>query len=259
MQFPIHPEEESYIDVFDDDAEGNGSTELANKFFHIPVEVRELAQHFDDTNLPTTSFVEVIEERLRMCEEHMLHSISLTGNTPLGIPRWMELESRELHNRFFTDRWNAKGITETRLATLQNRRKFAYTNGDRTELLNWDLALSLCDVDCPACNGDDFGNLFPPHLVMYTTCRAVLDDVLGDWVNYEGYLRKNADRTLLQTISGDPVASTSYIHIKGSGFGSLPIRQRFVNYPCPAIGLSWQRFMPVPAIVDKYVRHQEVL
>ena len=252
-------EEESYIDVFDDDAEGNGSTELANKFFHIPVEVRELAQHFDDTNLPTTSFAEVIEERLRMCEEHMLHSISLTGNTPLGIPRWMELESRELHNRFFTDRWDAKGITETRLATLQNRRKFAYTNGDRTELLNWDLALSLCDVDCPACNGDDFGNLFPPHLVMYTTCRAVLDDVLGDWVNYEGYLRKSADRTLLQTISGDPVASTSYIHIKGSGFGSLPIRQRFVNYPCPAIGLSWQRFMPVPAIVDKYVRHQEVL
>jgi len=252
-------EEHSYIDVFDDDAEGNGSTELANKFFHIPVEVRELAQHFDDTNLPTTSFAEVIEERLRMCEEHMLHSIALTGNTPSGIPKWMETESRELHNRFYTNRWIPLNISETRLATLHNRRKFAYTNGDRTELLNWDLALSLCDVDCPACNGDDFGNLFPPHLVMYTTCRAVLDDVLGDWVDYDGYLRKNADRHHLQTISGDPVVSASYIHIKGRGFGSLPIRQRFVNYPCPAIGLSWQRFMPVPTIVDKYVRHQEVL
>ena len=72
-------ETECTIDVFDDDAEGNGSTELANKFFHMPVEVRELAQHFGDTNLPTSSLVDVIEDRLRMCEEHILHSISLSG------------------------------------------------------------------------------------------------------------------------------------------------------------------------------------
>ena len=256
-------EHECTIDVFDDDAEGNGSTELANKFFHIPVEVRELAQHFGDTNLPTSSLVDVIEDRLRMCEEHILHSISLSSKKTSGIPRWMQKESVELRERFSEQRWKEIGIENTRLSSLQNRRKFAYVDSDspsyRTDLVNWDLALSLCDVDCPACNGDDFGNLFPPHLVIYTTCRAVLDEALGDWTESQGYLRKNEHKMQIQLTSGDDVDSASFIHIKGNEPGSLPIRQRFVKYPSPSIGLSWQRFMEVPEKVDKYVRQQEVL
>ena len=63
----------------------------------------------------------------------------------------------------------------------------------------------------------------------------------------------------IQLTSGDDVDSASFIHIKGNEPGSLPIRQRFVKYPSPSIGLSWQRFMEVPEKVDKYVRQQEVL
>jgi hypothetical protein len=257
-----HTGDVCYIDVFDDDAEGNGSTELANKYIHIPIEVRELAQHFQDVNLPTSSFTEIIEDRLRMCEEHMLHSIAIEGKLPEGVPRWMNKEATELISRFATDRWAPLGITGTRLATLQNRRRFAFVDHGQTyntELLNYELALSMCDVGCDACNGDDFGNLFPPNIVQYSTCRAVLDDVLGDWTDYDGYLRKDEHRLQLQSESGNPVDSDSYIHIIGDWFGAMAVRQRFMKYPCPPIGLSWQRSMSVPDRVDKYVRYQEVL
>ena len=73
-----------------------------------------------------------------------------------------------------------------------------------SRLLDLELSLSLCDVDCPACSGDDFGNIFPPHLTPYSTCRSVLDDVLGDWSDHEGYLRKHADATELRSGSGSP-------------------------------------------------------
>ena len=174
----------------------------------------------------------------------------------------MNKEATELISRFATDRWAPLGITGTRLATLQNRRRFAFVNHGQTyntELLNYELALSMCDVGCDACNGDDFGNIFPPNIVQYSTCRAVLDDVLGDWTEYDGYLRKEEHQLQLQSASGDAVDSDSYIHIIGVSFGAMAVRQRFMKYPCPPIGLSWQRSMSVPDRVDKYVRYQEVL
>ena len=108
-----HSDEVSYIDVFDDVAEGNGSNQKANKYFHLPIEVRELAQHFRDSNLPTSSFIEIIEDRLRMCEEHMMHSIAIEQKLPEGVPGWMNKEAVELINRFSTTRWTPLGITHT--------------------------------------------------------------------------------------------------------------------------------------------------
>ena len=54
--------------MFDDDAEGNGSGELAKDYFHIPTEVRDLAEHFADRNLPSSSFVEILERRMQTCQ-----------------------------------------------------------------------------------------------------------------------------------------------------------------------------------------------
>jgi|GEM_PF-3503684 hypothetical protein len=256
-------ETQAHIDVYDEDALGNGSCELAEKFFHIPIEIRELANHFGDRNLPSNSFVEILEDRLRMCEEHMMHSIALSGVFPRGIPRWMKLEAEQLRSRYYDSRWSQLGITSIAEASLHKRRRFAFVeHGDnyRQEMLSWELALDLCNVGCAACDGDEFGNLFPPHLLAYTTCRSVVDTVLGDWAEIPGYLRKNEHSIELRTEAGNNVGEPpKYVYIKGRDPLSLGIFQRFIKYPCPPIGLSWTRNMEVPDSVDKYVRHQEVV
>tara|TARA_B110000008_G_scaffold273163_1_gene306991 strand:- start:5967 stop:11276 length:5310 start_codon:yes stop_codon:yes gene_type:complete len=253
----------AHIDVYDEDALGNGSCELAEKFFHIPIEIRELANHFGDRNLPSASFVEILEDRLRMCEEHMMHSIALSGTIPQGIPRWMNLEANQLIERFSINYWNTLGISSPIEASLHKRRRFAFVLQDdnyRQNMLSWELALDLCDVGCSACDGDEFGNLFPPHLVAYTTCRSVVDSVLGDWADMEGYLRKNEHSVTLMTESGNNATNpVTYVNIKGRGPRANGIYRRFIKYPCPPIGLSWLRNMQVPNVVDKYVRHQEVV
>ena len=68
-------------------------------------------------------------------------------------------------------------------------------------------------------NGDDFGNLFPPHIVQFSTCRAVLDDVLGDWADFEGYLRKDEHRLRSIRIRRHGCIR-SFIHIVGDWDGS---------------------------------------
>jgi len=253
----------AHIDVYDEDALGNGSCELAEKFFHIPIEIRELANHFGDRNLPSSSFVEILEDRLRMCEEHMMHSIALSGTIPQGIPRWMEQEANDLIGRFSADYWSVLNISSPIEASLHKRRRFAFVDQDdtyRQNMLSWELALDLCDVGCAACDGDEFGNLFPPHLLAYTTCRSVVDSVIGDWADISGYMRKNEHSVLLKTESGnnatDPV---TYVNIKGRGPRANGVLRRFIKYPSPPIGLSWIRNMDVPGVVDKYVRHQEVV
>jgi len=257
--------ESCHIDVFDDDAEGNGSTQLAHKYFHIPIEVRELAKRFDDRNLPSVSFMDTLERNLQMCPEHVLHSICLSEapSAPSRTPAWMANETLEVRDRYSRS-WEGLGVRTTREASLHNRRRFAIADADgqtdlRTRLLDLELSLSLCDVGCPACSGDDFGNLFPPHLTEMAACRAVLDDVLGDWSDNDGYLRHHADDSRLKALSGENVPSGAFIHVKGDAPGSLSRVQSFVQFPSPPVGFAWTRGMAVPDKMDFWVRHLELL
>lgn len=259
VSYSFNDGEDCWIDVFDDDAEGNGSTQLANKYFHLPIEVRELAEHFGDRNLPSSSCVDIFERKLQMCPEHILHSISISGTKPLGIPSWMDTESDEIENRYHSN-WKRVTASSTREASLHNRRRFSISAvGDRADFLNLQLALSLCDVDCPACRGDDFSNLLPPHLLKFGTCRAVLDDVLGDWTDNEGYKRHFADYQDLVNHSGDNVPSNKFINIRGNKLGALGVLQYFVQYPCPPVIYAWTRGMPIPEQLDFFVRHMELI
>lgn len=252
--------DDCWIDVFDDDAEGNGSIQLAKTYFHIPIEIRDLAHHFDDRNLPSSSFTEVLERRLQMCQEHILHSISISGaRAPSGTPSWMSSESEDFAG-LYRDDWNLVGADSTREAALHNRRRFSIAAaGDRSELLDFQLAFSLCDVGCPACRGDDFSNLLPVHLIEYGTCPAVLDDVLGDWADKEGYKRQFSDSDDLARLSGNNVPSEKFIYIKGNKSGSLGVLQTFVQYPSPPVAFAWTRNMPIPEEMDFWVRHLELL
>ena len=39
--------------VFDNEPEGNGACNLARKYFHLPISIRDIANSFGDTYLPT--------------------------------------------------------------------------------------------------------------------------------------------------------------------------------------------------------------
>ena len=78
-----------------------------------------------------------------------------------------------------------------------------------------------------------FSNLLPVHLIEYGTCPAVLDDVLGDWANKEGYKRYFADSDDLARLSGNNVPSGKFINIRGNKPRSLGVLQIFVQYPSP--------------------------
>ena len=255
--------EDSWIDVIDNDPEGNGSIDLVKRYFHIPVEIRDLSEHFKGKRqrsyLPTMSFVEILEKNLEICQEHMIHSIAISEEeTPLRIDEDMEIEAKEIRERF-RQIWSELGISNTREASLHNRRLFSINQENRFKKLDKEIALSLCDVECPACVGDGFTNLFPIHISEFNTCRAVVDDSLGDWTKIEGYKRRFRDSEFLAKISGENVPSDSFINIKGKNDNELAVIQHFVNYPSPAVGFSWTRGMEVPNDIDFLVRHLEII
>ena len=247
------------IDVFDDDAEGNGSIELAKEYFHIPIEIRELAEHFGDMKLPSSSFSEILERRMQICQEHILHEISISKiSIPNRTPNWMKKEITELRGRYEKE-WDKVGARNTREARLHNLRKFSLDLENRTDELDYEMALSLCSVECPSCSGSGYTNLFPPHLEDFGTCRAVLDEILGDWTEKLGYLKQFADRNELSLLSGENVPSNRYVNIKSNKTNSLASLKHFVQYPSPPIAYSWNRGMEIPNEIDFLVRHMEII
>jgi superfamily II DNA/RNA helicase len=251
--------ENGLIDVFDNDATGNGSTELSNTYFHIPIEIRDLAEHFEDYNLPTDSFIDILEKNLQVCEEHIMHSIAVSGVSPERINPWIEEEAKEIGSiRRYGKIWKKFIINNTREATLHNRRRFSETT-DRAELLDFEVGLSLCDVECPACKGDSFANLLPAPLAEFGTCTGVLDELIGDWSLMDGYLKQFANSKELAECSGDQVPSGKYVNIIGEKLGSIGVRQLFVKYPCPPVSYAWVRGMDVPEKLDFSVRYMELL
>ena len=251
--------ENGLIDVFDNDATGNGSTELSNTYFHIPIEIRDLAEHFEDYNLPSNSFIDIFEKNLQVCEEHIMHSIAVSGVSPERINPWIEEEAKEIGSiRRYGKIWDKFKIKNTREATLHNRRRFSETI-DRAELLDLEVGLSLCDVECPACKGDYFANLLPAPLAEFGTCTGVLDELIGDWSLMDGYLKQFANSEELAECSGDQVPSGKYVNIIGKKLGSIGVRQLFVKYPCPPVSYAWVRGMDVPEKLDFSVRYMELL
>jgi superfamily II DNA/RNA helicase len=250
---------EYWIDVFDDDAEGNGSVELAKDYFHIPTEVRDLAEHFADRNLPSSSFVEILERRMQTCQEHILHEISVSNKSPpKRTPTWMLGEAMEIRQRFGKE-WKNLGISDTREANLHSKRIFSLDLNNQSERLDFEMALSLCSSECPSCSGNSFTNILPPHLVKFGTCRSVLDRFLGDWTQKKGYLKQFGDRKRLSQISGNNVGSGKFIDIKSNENGALGSRKHFVQYPSPPISYFWIRNMSIPDEIDFIVRHLEIL
>ena len=190
-----------------------------------------------------------------MCQEHILQRIALSDINPKGLESWMVNEIKDLRNNN-SKLWLEHEITNTRIASLMNRRRFAIAEGQEALEKELELAFNLCSTGCVACQGDFFSNLFPPHLVSFSTNRAIVDDIIEKFRS-NGYLKeienqmrsfKMLERTL------DQIYHLEQLTSMGNDQSS------------DLLGLAWVRTTPVwirdmqpPEQLDWWVRVQEVM
>ena len=255
--FELNEEENTgYIDFYDDDALGNGSTELCAKYMYLPQEIRDIAAHMGVENLPTSSFVDLFEAKLGMCQEHILQRIALSDINPKGLESWMVNEIKDLRNNN-SKLWLEHEITNTRVASLMNRRRFAIAEGEEALEKELELAFNLCSTGCVACQGDFFSNLFPPHLVSFSTNRAIVDDITEKFRS-KGYLKEIENQNeIIQNVGKDPGSNISFgaVDIDGKRAIIRPVRFGPGVRTTPV----WIRDMQPPEQLDWWVRVQEVM
>lgn len=247
-----------YVDVFDNEPEGNGSCALVKEYFHIPAEIRHAAHYYDDKYLPSESFVEVLERKMMVCNEHLLHQSAIKNSLPDGLPAWFDRDHRELRNRFSL-RWESLSIESVDHAVLQHMRRFMiHEPTDRASQLDLELALRLCANGCPACNGDDMMNQLPPQLIRFGTNRGLLDEILGDISSLDGYASLHTDSEQIHAALGVPVEGAPVILLQRNAQDTVNV-VRFIHNLGAGIGFNYQRHGEIPEVCDLIVRTKEVV
>ena len=246
------------IDVFDNEAEGNGSCDLAREFFHFPAEIRHMAHYFGEKHLPSESFIELLERKLVVCDEHLLHQAATSGILPDGLPPWLERDYLELRTRF-SSVWDELQIGSTDTARLHHMRRFSIREPDnRADQLDLELALYLCANGCPACNGDDMANQLPPQLIRFATNRGLLDSVIGRFSDLHGYQCLVENTEQIHNSLGAPVEHVEEIYLRRSSDDTYQT-VRFIQNLGASIGFNFQRHQRVEQNIDLVVRTQEVI
>jgi hypothetical protein len=253
--------------VFDNEPEGNGACDLARKYFHLPISIKDIANSFGDTFLPSSSLVDIIERKCSICEEHIIHNAAISNSIPENLEPSTNKEAKELQERYRSI-WNNNQITSVTQAALHFRRRFALsgaeigeklTQENRTKMLETELALDVCGHSCPACRGDGSINAFPVHLSEYVTNRACLDAAIGDWSEHEGYLKSITDREIIQQESGRSVPSNLKWHVIKNSLPPKELIRNAVKYPSPPVGYSIIRNQTLPQEIEFNIRTMDVL
>jgi superfamily II DNA/RNA helicase len=245
-----------YIDLFDDDASGNGSSELCKNYFFMPQEIRDISAHMGYVNIPSDSFLSLFEEKLGICDEHVLHSIALSSKNVSGMKRWMANEVSDLreHNGNI---WHNHEVTSTKYAVLMNRRRFSIAESNETMLNELEISLNLCASGCVSCQGDYFSNLFPPHIAQYCTNRGIVDEIL-EQMRHESYLKEVADQQTILSNVGKPVASN--LIFGGISTDGIKIVKRPVRcHTGVRTTQVWERGQEAPDYLDWWSRTSEVI
>jgi hypothetical protein len=251
--------ETAHIDVFDDDSEGNGSCELAMKYFHLPFEVRETALKFKDDHLPSRSVADLLEQRLQLCPEHIVQNCAIANVKVDGLESYHS-EQDDLRARFDVF-WNQHDVTTLRQASLHARRRFAIEDpGDRGEQLKLELALTVCYDGCPSCSGDGMMNQMPPHLVSFSTNRGLLDEIIGAFFSLNGYKRMLIDYEDIYDSLGEKIDNLSPLIVHHTEVGQ-DFTIEFRHHLGSGVGFDLERnFIPHPELaVDIVVRTQELV
>ena len=254
------------INVFDNEAEGNGSCQLANTYFHMPISIQDIAQHMGDSNLPSQSLVDVIERNSSLCDEHLIHSCAIANMRPEGLKLEDLVEITELNERYGPV-WTNLQISNPMEAVLHRRRRFALTDAipgedmtmeQRAEMLDFEVSLDVCSDFCHSCGGNGMMNLYPIHLAKYTTNRNLFDQALGQWNNHPGYRKSREERQTINNESGDKVPSETLWSISHA-YQEIMMLRDAVKYPSPYLGYAIARHQEIPQYIEHNVRTMDVI
>jgi len=247
-----------FIYVYDNEEESNGSCELAHKYFHIPAEIRKVARIFDEKNLPTRSVTDIIEEKLQICQEFMMHQSSIQDVKLKSLSKLHD-EQDILRNKY-SDIWDELEVKSTDDAALHLRRRFAFRNPDeRGSQLEVELALRLCSNGCDACNGDAMMNNLPPHLVDFATNRKLLDEIIGGFDNIIGYSLMKRDRENILNEFTNLNSTTESLNVRKDLPGANTYKIEFSNTIGKAVGIYGTRTKLTEDDSDYVVRTMEMV
>lgn len=243
------------ISIFDDDAGGNGTIDLIRRFFHLPRETREMAEYAGQRDLPRFSFVDLIEEQIAPCLEHVVHMMAVTETYPAAMDESMQHAAHELHERF-GEVWRQKGVEGSdglRTARLLQRARAHVFHDNPAED---EFAMHLCDEGCVACTPEGRINLFPPGHNPYTVHRGLLE---AFFFNHEqpphGYSREVTDLERRMEEAGRPIGDLA---VGGALGHDHHIVRRFLTSLGERTMICWPRNNP-PETLEWFVRTHEVV
>jgi hypothetical protein len=175
--YSFDQEEGLMITVFDDDAQGNGSINLAAKYFHMPRESREITAHLSPgLLLPNVSLLDLLEHRLQPCSNHLASTIAINHSDTGRLPV-LENTINDLKRRH-QESWQAANVESTREANLLRRIVSLVSDETDVDVSKLEAAFDVCDSGCHACQSDSTSNLFSPFLSPYTQHKELLERLL---------------------------------------------------------------------------------
>jgi len=244
------------VTVFDDDAAGNGCVELAQRYFHMPSEAREAAAYHGDGQLPNQSFLDLVEERLKPCSNHIASTVAINGSNPTRVPELTNVIN-DLINRH-KENWSKSGVSSTRTANLLSRLiPILVADDDALDASELEDAFAVCDHGCDECQSDAASNLFSPVMDHYTQSREVLELLLlGAESMPAGYKRETTDRATILAEAGTRIGSMMLgAHNDDDG---REIIKNFVRSTGARVMMHWPRRSD-HSNVDWLVRTHEVM
>jgi hypothetical protein len=206
--FSFDDEDNLIVTIFDDDAAGNGCVDLAAKYFHLPRESREIAvHHVPQLSLPDLSLIDLLEQRLNPCMNHIANTIAINGTDVTRVPNLRNTIS-DLKRRH-SSAWKDANVTSTREANLLQRivAFVADVNGRSVDSL--EDAFDVCDSGCLECQPDSLSNLFSPLLNEYTQNKELIERlILGtDGQLPDGYKLEVRERLDILNEAGTPIGN----------------------------------------------------
>jgi len=247
------------IQIYDEDANGNGTMDVINRFFQIPKEVRDASEHFRQGSLPSDDFIQFLERRLVVCPEHIAQTIAIESRVNAMLPQDLIDESKQLINNYKSSSWDKFDIKSVKDAALTNLRRFFEIN-DEDPFSTLDFhrqSLELCDSGCSACNGEVMLNAYRGHLSEQFTSRSLVDKYIQLGPKIDGYLLKIKDEEELANLAGNQLNPKIELVFNPKD-GSTPSAKVLVHFPTPPIGIYWERGKENNN-PDWIVRHREAI
>ena len=251
------------IHLYDNEPEGNGSSDLAKRFLHIPIEIRNAANNLGEWSLPTESFADCFERKMTVCMDHYMHKCAIQDIEPsITPPAWFVPDMKEFRD-LYGESWTSQNIKNTIEAQLHMRRRRAIESPtDRAKQLDLELALHLCDDGCTVCCADAMVNQYAPLLERYVTNRGLLDELVGPLNEIDGYARQVADEDTNLANHGEEIPNVPVLQLQPAPEEGKPtpspLSVRVVHHLGVGVGFAIERSDDVDDL-DILVRTKDVV